>query len=108
MVQDVEGVALEDIALAQSSNHQVQAELAHVEDASSRDSAREEVDSWSWGAGVETLELLQRRLLLGRDGGDLSRAKEQGGEAGVEAGGAVEGLYPEYFTAHSLGAIFHS
>ena len=66
------------------------AQLANVEDASRCDGARQKVHSRSRGAGVEVLELFQRSLLLGRDSGDHGRAEEQGGEAKVELGKAVE------------------
>ena len=71
MVEDVEGVAVEDVGGTQLCYHHQEAQLSHVEDAGSRDGAREEVDGWSWGPGVQVLELLQPCLLLGRDGGDL-------------------------------------
>ena len=63
-----------------------------MEDGGCGQSAGQEVDRGDRGAGVQLLEPLQRHLLVVVEAGDLGGGEEEGGEAAVEAGGAVHRL----------------
>lgn len=58
MVEDIEGMPVQDMGRTKLGYHVQKAKLPHVEDSRGGDRAREEVYGWCRGAGVEPLELL--------------------------------------------------
>ena len=66
-----------------------------MEDSGGGDCAREDIYSWSRGARVEPLELLQGDLLLAGDCSYLCFTQKECGETRVKPGGAVGDFDPQ-------------
>ena len=58
MVEDVDTVLVQDVCGAEMCNHMEECILLFVEECLGREGAGQEVEGWSWGAGVEALESL--------------------------------------------------
>ena len=52
VVQDIGPVLPQDVAWAQQSNHEKEAQLPHVKDGGCREGAREEIYCWSYSTGA--------------------------------------------------------
>ena len=95
MVENKEAMSIEDVGWTKEGHHVEECELVFMNQCRGRERTRQEMEGWSWGPGMETLESLQSQSSVHRKNFHFSRGEEEGGQATKEFWGREAGLHPE-------------